>query len=139
MDQPTHIDLGGQRYPLFKPDFATTEEVLQQLIAADRSGHDEAIVGRVNRTRAAVIGVCTQLGERAGTSWIKSGCNALTFGGAVYSHLRAKGVGQQEILDAATAILPWFMECVFPRGKEVDEKVRFFEGGGGDSNGRPSP
>lgn len=137
--QPSYIEIMGERLPLVRPDFGTAEELVQQLNAADGRVKQTGGVARVTRTRAAVLGLCTQLGDRAGASWVKCDCNVLEYGGRVYSYLREHGATQEQILQASTPIIGWLIQWLFPRDKEIVEKERFFGAGGGSSTAKPSP
>lgn len=136
LSYPETCEILGRRYVAARPDFATAEELVAQLAGVDLT--DAAGVGRVHRIAAAVLGCCTQIGTAAKADWVKSGCNALRYGGQVYSWLREQGVNPMQICEAARPFTVALKQIVFPRDVEIAEKTSFFGGGGADSSTPPS-
>jgi hypothetical protein len=102
--------VGGKEYQIRMPEYETAWE-LGVCVWESRV-----------RGAAAVLGVCcvglTRLQYEA------HGCNATRYGTAVWRELRAAGVSESEIIEAATPIGAELAAIAFPA--KVEEKVAFF-------------
>lgn len=131
--QPVTVEILGARWPLIRPCFATIEEVGQAALRACQEVAQVGGQGRFYRTYAAVLGVTTQLGDKAGANWERAQCNPLVFGGQVYSYLREKGATADQIATAAQPVVVWLLAEAFPREAAIKAQENFTGAGGGAS------
>ena len=132
-EAPEFVELLNARWPVIRPSFATIEEVTQAALAACNGVSTPGGLARFNRTYAAVLGICTQIGEKAGANWERSLCNPLVYGGQVYSYLREQGLTSDEIAPAAQPLVRWLLATAFPRKQEIKAKADFSRAGGDGS------
>ena len=123
---PPKVALLGENHTYRPPPFADRSELLAAIYRF-RDRDDAAIM----RIMSATVGMCTRLGERSGVSYVKSGCDVLTYGGAVYGWLHEQGAGDGDIVAAASVLLDAVKLTHFPTQDEVREAVGNSDGAAG--------
>lgn len=106
------------------PDFADREDLARAWLESAQRGHRVVL-----RVYAAYLGLCTPLGRAAKADWARARCDALVYGGAVYSYLREQGATPAQISAAALPLVGLIYEHLAPREVEVVERTDFSAAG----------
>jgi hypothetical protein len=102
------------------PDFADREDLARAWLESAQRGHRVVL-----RVYAAYLGLCTPLGRTSKADWSLSRCDALVYGGAVYSYMRDQGATPAQISAAALPLVGLIYEHLAPRETEVVKRADF--------------
>lgn len=119
----TTILLLGRTYPVSPPSgpsgFTSAEE---WMIHAGTENVGFRVLG-------AAIGLTTSLGKELGESLEKHKYDVLSYGGAIWGHLRQKGASVAELTATASVCFPAIVGLVTPKEVEVQSAQDFILGG----------
>ncbi len=115
------ITIGKLTLPVTLPSWADREDLVIAWSEASKAGDGSAL----RRVAAAALGLCTPVGRRAGCDFAAHKCDVRLYGGAVYSHLRERGVGVREVMDRGAEVVGICAAALFPRESEVASKADF--------------
>ena len=121
------ITLGTATLAVTLPSWADREDLVIAWSEASKAGDGAAL----RRVAAAALGLCTPVGRRSGADFGACKCDVRLYGGAVYSHLRERGVPVGEVIERGAEVVGICAAALFPRADEVAAKADFSGPAGG--------
>lgn len=115
------ITLGTATLAVTLPSWADREDLVIAWSDASKAGDGSAL----RRVAAAALGLCTPVGRRSGCDFAAHKCDVRLYGGAVYSHLRERGVPIPEVMARGGEVIGLCAAALFPRESEVKAKADF--------------
>ena len=124
---PETIVVEGKERVLAVPTYGIREALVKAAGEMPEKGSHADMTGR--RIAAAALGACVPSYRPQGLTWALVDFNVLSFGDAVYDHLRSRGMGVVEIVSVGVDLLKGMSGGLHPIAqKEVDQTAGFSEG-----------